>query len=133
MAMKFRFTWFAMRGRNGNVLRFNGGFGQNAPHSEIIHLGLSGFIRPNTHRDVEVSARSLVAGSPPAAVRRDALIGNPHSLRQFAGLPEYVDGNSAARIPVAADAQPFRLDLGGDPFSDRHRAVLMECTMIAEA
>src|SRR5882724_10014741 len=41
MAMKFRNIWFAMRERNGNVLPFNSGFKENAPHSEI-HLGVSG-------------------------------------------------------------------------------------------
>src|SRR5471030_1559351 len=73
------------------------------------------------------------AGSAAPAIGRDALIRNPDVLGQFAGLPEYVDGNAAARIPVAADAQPFRLDLGGYPLADRHRAVLVECAVIAEA
>src|SRR6185437_16645856 len=40
---------------------------------------------------------------------------------------------SAAGIPVAADAQPSRLDFGRDPFADRDRAVLMESAVIAEA
>ena len=48
--------------------------------------------------------------SASSAIGRDALIGNPDALGQPPGLPEYVDGNTAARIPVAADAQPFRLD-----------------------
>lgn len=47
----------------------------------------------------------------PPAISRDALIGNPDALRQPAGLEEHVDRDAAARIPVAADAQPFRLDL----------------------
>src|SRR6202035_3654523 len=76
--------------------------------------------------------RSLPA-SPPAAIGRDALVGYPHSLRQSAGLPEHVDRNAAARVPVAADAEPFRLDFGRYPLSDRNRAVLVERTMIAEA
>src|SRR5216683_1840684 len=70
--------------------------------------------------------------STPPAIGRDALIGNPHALRQSAGLPEHVDRNTAARIPVAADAQPFRLDLGGYPFADHNRAVLMKRAVIAE-
>ena len=40
----------------------------------------------------------------------DALVGHPDALRQLAGLPEHVDRHSATRIPVAADAQPFRLE-----------------------
>jgi hypothetical protein len=43
-------------------------------------------------------------GSSPPAIGRDALIGDPHALGQSAGLPEHVDRNAAARIPVAADA-----------------------------
>ena len=74
-----------------------------------------------------------VALSSPPAVGRDALIGNPHALRQLAGLPEHVDRDAAARIPVAADAQPFRLDLGRDALADRDRAVLVERAVIAEA
>src|SRR3984893_5712582 len=70
--------------------------------------------------------------SSPSAIGCDALIGNPHSLWQFAGLPEHVDRNTAARIPVAADAQPFRLDLGCNPFSGRDGAVLMECPVISK-
>ena len=57
------------------------------------------------------SAAGRQALAPPA-IGRDALVGHPHALRQSAGLPEHVDRDAAARIPVAADAQPFRLDLG---------------------
>src|SRR5882757_4636658 len=71
--------------------------------------------------------------SPPSAIGRDALVGNPHALWQSSGLPEHVDRNAAARIPVAADAQKFRLDLVGDPLADRDRAIFMECAVIAEA
>src|SRR6266705_4971979 len=71
--------------------------------------------------------------STPPAIGRDALIGDPHALWQSAGLPEHVDRNAAARIPVAADAQPFWLDLVGDPLADHHRAVLMERAVIAKA
>ncbi len=42
--------------------------------------------------------------SAAAAIGRDALVRRPDILRQFAGLPEHVDRNAAARIPVAADA-----------------------------
>ena len=43
------------------------------------------------------------------AIGRDALVGHPHILGQLAGLPEHIDRHAAARIPVAADAQPLRL------------------------
>src|ERR1700730_1735170 len=71
--------------------------------------------------------------SSPSAIGCDALIGNPHVLWQFAGLPEHVDRDAAARIPVAADAQPFRFDFTRDPLADHHRAVLMEGTVITKA
>src|SRR3981189_2474927 len=71
--------------------------------------------------------------SPPSAIGRDALVGNPHALWQSSGLPEHVDRNAAARIPVAADAQKFRLDLGCDPFADHDRAVLVKRPMMCES
>src|SRR5450432_1393810 len=91
----------------------------------------------DNHGAVEVitgdrSQPSLPASSP-SAIGRDALIGNPHAIRQFAGLPEHVDRNPAARIPVAADAQPFWFDFTRDPLAEHHRAVLMERAMIAKA
>ena len=43
-----------------------------------------------------------------AAIGRDALVGQPQALGRRAGLPEHVDRHAAARIPVAADAQPAR-------------------------
>ena len=54
-------------------------------------------------------AEARVASAAPA-IRRDALVGHPDALRQLARLPEHVDRNAAARIPVAADAQPLRLE-----------------------
>ncbi len=46
--------------------------------------------------------------SAPAAIGRGALVGHPHALGQLAGLPEHVDRDTAARIPVTADAQRLR-------------------------
>ena len=63
-------------------------------------------------------ARRLAA----AAIGRDALVRHPDAGRQFALLPEHVDRHAAARIPVAADAQPFRLE-------QRERAVLPMATV----
>src|ERR1700730_8101870 len=64
--------------------------------------------------------------SAPAAIGRNALIRNPHAFRKLTGLPEHVDRDAAARIPVAADPQVFRLDRAGDALADHHGAVLME-------
>ena len=61
------------------------------------------------------------------AIWRDALVGRqPDVLRQFAGLPEHVDRHAAARIPVAADAQIFRLEQRGEFLADGDGAVLVE-------
>src|SRR5579872_7028092 len=48
-----------------------------------------------------------LAASP---IRCHALLGDPQPLGQSAGLPEHVDRDAASRIPIAADAQEFRLD-----------------------
>src|SRR5262249_14993363 len=69
----------------------------------------------------------------PAAIGGDALIRNPQPLGQSAGLPKNIDWNAAARLPVAADPEPFRLDLGSQPLADHDCAILVECTVIAEA
>jgi hypothetical protein len=47
-------------------------------------------------------------------------------------LPEHVDRHAAARIPVAADAQPARRDLLGQPLADHQRAFLVEGAVVAE-
>src|SRR6478752_2436501 len=67
------------------------------------------------------------------AIGRHALVGDPHALRQPAGLEEHVDRDAAARIPVTADAQEFRLDLARDPLANHHCAILVEGAVIAEA
>src|SRR6202021_2883314 len=70
--------------------------------------------------------------SSPAAIGRNALVRNPHPLRQLSGLPEHIDRNAAARVPVTADPQEFRVDLGCDPLADGDRAILVEGAVIAE-
>jgi hypothetical protein len=61
------------------------------------------------------------------------LVRHPHAGRQLAGLPEHVDRHAAARIPIAAYAQPFRPQPGNELLADRDRAILVEGAMIAEA
>ncbi len=46
--------------------------------------------------------------SAAAAIGRHALVGQPQALGRRAGLPEDVDRDAAARVPIAADAQPAR-------------------------
>ena len=71
-----------------------------------------------------------LAASP---IGGNALVGHPHALREFSGLPEHVDRHSATWIPVAPDAQPFRLEQRKQPPADRDRTVFVECAVIAEA
>src|SRR4051794_7149847 len=67
-----------------------------------------------------------------ATVWRDALVGQPQALGRLARLPEDVDRNAAARIPVAADAQPLRLHFLNQALAYADRHVLVEACMVAE-
>src|SRR5690349_3690736 len=67
-----------------------------------------------------------------AAVGRDALVRNPQISRRFASLPEDIDRNAAAGIPVAADSQPARLEKIHQSICNRDRAIFVECAVVAE-
>ena len=67
------------------------------------------------------------------AIRRDALVRQPQSLGYGAELPEHVDGDAAARKPIAADAQIRWLDQIGDALADGDRRVFVERPVVAEA
>src|SRR5581483_3768449 len=79
-----------------------------------------------------VMTRSTTA-SAAAAIGRDALVGNPHALRRRAPLPEHVDRNPAAWIPVAADPEPGGLDQLDNALGDADGRILMEGAGVAEA
>ena len=68
----------------------------------------------------------------PAAIRRHALVGQPEVGRRRAGLPEDVDRDAAARIPIAADPQPARRQPVDESAADHHRRGLMEGAVIAK-
>src|SRR5262249_51213825 len=72
-------------------------------------------------------------GSSPAVVGGDAGVGQPYVRGQLARLPENVDGNPTARIPIAADAQKSRLEQADELLSDGDRAVLVEGADVTEA
>jgi len=86
-----------------------GGFSGRSPRFTLLDRWMTRF---QSHDACGLAALSLGGNSPhpshvdspPAAIGRDALVGHPHALGQFAGLPEHVDRDAAARIPVAADA-----------------------------
>ncbi len=63
----------------------------------------------------------------------DALVGRPDAGGQLSGLPEHVDRHAAARMEIAADAQPFRLQQRDQLLADRDRAFFVECAVIAES
>src|SRR5437764_6830461 len=53
-------------------------------------------------------ARALGQSTAPA-IGGDALVREPQPLGRRPRLPEDIDRHAAARIPIAADAQPLRL------------------------
>src|SRR4051794_39092288 len=67
-----------------------------------------------------------------ATVWRDALVRQPQAFRRRARLPEDVDRDPPARIPVAADAQPLRLHVLDKALADADGHVLVEACMVAE-
>src|SRR3546814_9364802 len=74
------------------------------------------------------STRTLSA-SP---IGRYALVGNPYAFGDRPRLMEHVDREAAARIPVAADAEPDRRHLRHEPFRDADRAVLVKGGLVPE-
>jgi hypothetical protein len=71
------------------------------------------------HHDSHGSPLLPAAGRLPTAlalaapaIGRNALLGQPQALGRGAALPEHVDRDAAARVPVAANAQPLRIHLG---------------------
>src|ERR1700681_765420 len=79
--------------------------------------------------NVRIAARSL----SPSAIGRHRLIRNPQIRRQPPRLPKHVDRDAAAWIPIAPDAQPPRLQQPINPLADRHRAILVDRALVAEA
>ena len=94
-------------------------------------------------KDLPASARRADGDRPagedssrsptPPAIGRDALVRQPQPVRHRAELPEHVDGDAAARKPIAADAQIRRFDQIGDALADGDRRVFVERPEIAEA
>ena len=111
--------------------------GVRQPGSEIAAARAHGFGGASA-RGAE--GRRLRPWGPPgssflasAAIGRDALIGQPHTLGGFAGLPKDVDRDAAARIPVTADPEPARFQKADKILADPHRAVFVERAVVSEA
>src|SRR6185312_6463390 len=73
------------------------------------------------------------AALTPSTIGRHALIGHPQPVGHRAGLVEDIDRHAAARIPIAADAQPGGCDLPDQPLGDGEGAVLVEIAVIAKS
>src|SRR4051794_18849768 len=67
-----------------------------------------------------------MARSPATAIGGDPGVGQPSPGGQVAGLVEDVDRDAAARIPVAADAQPAGAERCDESARNRQRAVLVK-------
>src|SRR6185437_8636269 len=77
-------------------------------------------------RGNKASPAATASDSSPPAIGCHALIGQPQALGWRAGLIEHVDRHAAARIPVAADAQPVGCDRLDHAPRDGQGAVLVE-------
>src|SRR5690242_2584538 len=69
---------------------------------------------------------------PAAAIGRDTMLRKPQAAGRRARLVEDVDRHAPARIPIAADAQPYRPQRLDEAARDLHRAILMKGAVIAE-
>ncbi len=84
-------------------------------------------------RSARQGARVAIARVSPARDRAHALVRQPEAGRRRARLPEDVDRDAAARIPIAADAQPARRHRRHEILGDAKRAILVESAVIAIA
>src|SRR5262245_51894295 len=75
----------------------------------------------------------VLQNSLPRPISTHALVRRPGAARQPPGLPEHVDRHAAARMEIAADAQPARLEMVEQALADANRTIFMERRMIAEA
>lgn len=94
---------------------------------EILATKVGGF-DAHHHPKTIASARMVLASS---AVRRDTGVGHVEAFGGLARLPEDVDGNAAAGIPIAADPQPFGLHRIDDPLADIDGAILVKGAVVS--
>ena len=83
----------------------------------------TGHIKPCTYNRTQRTghkerATEKAAHSATAAIRWHALVWNPAVLRHGAGLIEHVNGDSTARVPITADAQPLRAEKVDKPLAN---------------
>lgn len=68
-----------------------------------------------------------------ASVRRTALVRNPDTRRRVAGGEKDVDWDTAAWVPVAADAEPFGIKLFDEALRNGDGAGLVEVAVVPKA
>src|SRR5690606_42073069 len=62
----------------------------------------------------------------------DSLIGEPKAFRRQAALPEDIDWNPAARIPITSNSQPSRRGFGEKSLPNPDRHILVKARVVAE-
>ena len=99
---------------------------------------------PDTSQSPSLGARAMLAryegpsggplgrGLASSAIGGHALIRDPDAVGFRAGLPEHINRNAAARIPISSDAQPLRIEEFMQATADGDGAILMKRTVIAE-
>lgn len=115
---------------DGNYTVLGSWFAAGAPCGLSVRED-TGPITKNTSRFLPHAIIGSKLTAP--AVGRDTLIGHPDVLRQLSSLPKYVDRHATARIPIAADAQPFGLEQSNEFFADGNGAILVEGAVVTEA
>src|SRR3954470_19812133 len=73
---------------------------------------------------------SYPSASP--AIGSDARIGEPQPGGRLACLVEYVDRDAAARVPIAADPQPYRGQGIDQPARDGQSTVFVKGAVVAK-
>ena len=68
----------------------------------------------------------------PPTIGRHALIGDPYAVWQRPGLPEDINGNTTAGIPISANPEPLGLQEIGKTARNGDSAILVEGTVISE-
>src|ERR1700716_1224266 len=99
-------------------------------NAHVSHVESRGHRVGATAESSPESLASLYLAAP--AVGRNALVRQPDVRRQRSGLPEHIDRHSAARGPVAADAQVGWLENRRYAFADYESAFLVKVAVAPE-
>ncbi len=103
-------------------------------HIKRAYNGVAVWAKPPVRdRGGAIGFAPPAGGSAAPAIGRDGLIGQEDPIGRRAGLPEHVDRDAAARVPVAADPQPARGEEIAERLADLDGAALVEGAVVAEA